>query len=56
MKCIVCLYEVDMLTAYERGLTDKECDSHEWHEHTLGDGYVVDSCSKCGVDMERMGK
>lgn len=56
MKCIVCLYEVDMLTAYERGLSTKECDSHKWHEHTMGDGYIIIACSECGVDEERIWK
>jgi hypothetical protein len=46
-----CKYDVDMITAFERGLTDKECVSHVWcaHEHW-------DVCSECGVDMERIGK
>jgi hypothetical protein len=54
--CIVCLYAVDMLTAYERGLTTKECIEHKWHEHTIRDGYVILACSECGVDEERMWK
>jgi len=54
--CIVCLYAVDMLTAYERGLSDKECVEHKWHEHTLGDGYAIVACSECGMDEERLWK
>jgi hypothetical protein len=56
MKCIVCLYAVDMLTAFERGLSTKECDSHKWHKHTIRDGHVIVACSECGVDEERMWK
>jgi hypothetical protein len=55
-ECIVCLYAVDMLTAYERGLSDKECDNHKWHEHMFGNGYVIVACSECGLDEERIGK
>lgn len=55
-KCIVCLYAVDMLTAYERGLSNKKCVEHKWHEHTLGNGYAIVACSECGVDEERIWK
>jgi len=46
-----CKYKVDMLTAFERGLSDKECGEHVWceHEHWV-------QCSKCGVDEERLWK
>jgi hypothetical protein len=56
MKCVVCLFKVDMLTAFERGLTNEVCSIHKWHEHTIGDGHVIVACSECGVDEERMWK
>ena len=54
--CIVCLYPVDMLTAYERGLSDKECVEHKWHVHAIGNEHAILACSECGVDEERMWK
>jgi len=46
-----CKYPVDMVSAFERGLTDKECVLHVWcaHEHW-------DVCTECGIDLERIGK